>query len=297
MKQIYRIIAASLALVAISFSGYSNNEGEGEDEGIESISVKDVIRAEIWPVVEQCLKSRDLKIEDFNLEKQTLYTEHFSWKTLIIINRARYKITCIDDTLTIALDDREYYSNDSWNNAATPLGTKKKKKYLDDFMNDVIKIYNNNSQLQTCMKKSKLYPYGPHEYTNRDINVMCNSVVKSGGDYVATFTVTNNGNDKSVAIDGGDHSILLDDGTVIAKNIKKIKFGDISSEDVKFDTKVNLNMEQGEERNVFVLFADEAHSKASKAHTVKLRLMVNEKTLMEAKFHNIEVVDSAQGNL
>jgi hypothetical protein len=78
---------------------------------------------EVWPVVRNVIKQKNLTIDTFDESKSTLVSGYEEYSASLIKNRAKYQFTYADGSLAVSLSDKQTLSTSGW--AASVIPSKK----------------------------------------------------------------------------------------------------------------------------------------------------------------------------
>jgi hypothetical protein len=113
---------------------------------------------QIWPVVEAALSEANVSVENFNASSNLLQTSFFTYTSMLVKNRANYKITLKGSVVNIEFGDRQYLSSSGWVSNPVPATKAGKTKYIEPILKKIDAISKDPALLAEAVKNSKLFP-------------------------------------------------------------------------------------------------------------------------------------------
>ncbi|MFV0484107.1 MAG: hypothetical protein ACK5MG_08450 [Bacteroidales bacterium] len=284
-----------LGFALLSLSPFASNANDSNKDLNDKITITGVPREDIWPSLERFFNENGYSISNFNLKRQVMTTQKFTWKSLIVLNRANYIASFKDGELTLKIANREYNSDGRWNDATTKLSNAKKKEFLESAAKRIYEINNNQELLKSCKIQSYYYPSGPQETNVEDIEIRCASIEQSNKNINVYLSLKNIGDKRVIQVDGIDHSIIFPDGNSLSGKIDKVEFGDIVKHGITNKTLVGKELATNETKNICISFnKDGFNPESNTVHTLKIRLLIDKTKRAEATLYNLKINKSTQ---
>ena len=105
-------------------------------------------------VVEAITKQFNYNKISYDLEKKIINTDWIKWSSLAFKNRAKLKFEIKENSIVITMVNREYLSENKWQENITNLSKKKNNEYIGSFADKITEIYDDEKLLKDAFYNS-----------------------------------------------------------------------------------------------------------------------------------------------